>query len=118
MTPEQLRLARITDKAGNWDSIPEIFADLTGARGRRAGDYHDAVVHVLERHGFLVRREFPVAMGNGRAGRIDVVASRPDAVLALELDNRTPRPKSIRKLDIFRLEFLCATTAILLRNPA
>lgn len=87
---------------------------LSGIRGDHAGDYHDNVEYALIEAGWSVRREYAVVIGDGLGGRVDIVAQRHKTRIALELDNRTPRGKSLIKLTGFPPE---VRTAVLLRNP-
>lgn len=98
---------------GPWSSFQVLRDRLQEITGRRAGDYHDSVVEFLKARGWRVFREYAVA-ANGRGGRVDVVAFRDDVNLALELDNRSPRERSIEKLKLFPASWL---TGILLRDP-
>lgn len=82
---------------------------VMGARGKRAADFHDACEIILRRSGWDVSREYPVP-----GGRIDIVATDGDHTVALELDNRRPRKKSITKLQSLPGRWI---TGVLLRNP-
>lgn len=60
---------------------------------------HDFVVARLTESGFDVTRELWVAeRGDGSTGRVDVYAERADGNLAIEIDRRSPRAKSVAKL--------------------
>ena len=74
---------------------------------------HKLVSSTLINLGFDVTNEYPVTdRGDGRRGRIDVFAERNGCRIAIEIDQSTPRVKSVFKLksieNCFRL--------ILLRN--
>lgn len=91
------------------------MALLQKIRGRHARDFHDAVEKFFRSRGWEVHREYGVSMGYGNAGYIDLVAAKNGIQIALELDNRSPRGKSILKLETLpESEWL---TAVLLRNP-
>ena len=65
--------------------------------------FHDGIEAALRRRGFVVRREAEVSIReSGRGpGRIDLLAQYHGGFVALELDNRSPRSKSIDKLRAF-----------------
>ena len=115
-------LPRIIRKRGNWGRIPQLRLLLEHVRAKHAACYHDAVVSLLEAEGWFTKREYGVTFPSGRKGRVDVVAMKPgtgpwnpDLWLALELDNRSPRRKSIIKLEQFPEAYWI--TGILLRDP-
>lgn len=67
--------------------------------GYDAAETHRMIGRALERIGFQVRNEYPVAdRGDGHSGRIDIYAVRGTEVLALESDWQSPREKSAFKL--------------------
>lgn len=67
-----------------------------------APSMHAEIAKSLSRAGFAVELEYPVAnIGNGRRGRIDLVARSSEGNVAIELDTRRPRAKSILKLNTF-----------------
>jgi hypothetical protein len=67
-----------------------------------AREMQEEVSRALERAGFLVTLEFSTAkLGDSRNGRIDIVASKQGQNVAIELDCRTPRLRSIKKLKLF-----------------
>lgn len=60
------------------------------------------VGRALEQAGFLVFLEFSTAkIGDTKNGRIDIVARKDGQHVAIELDCRTPRMRSIKKLKLF-----------------
>lgn len=60
---------------------------------------HDLVIERLENRGYLCEREYTVKdRGDGRVGRIDVLARKEAHILAIEIDRLTPRDKSVFKL--------------------
>lgn len=88
---------------------------MADIKAKHAADYHDEMVGFLESLGWCVKREFPVVLPNETGGRVDIVADHPLGFrIALELDNRTPRGKSILKLETFPARVQCA---VILRNP-
>jgi hypothetical protein len=92
-------------------TIREMFEQLTVPDDAAGGQ--DAVMALLKKHGYVCSSEFPIAdRGDGRRGYIDVYAARDGVRLAIEIDNRSPRKKSIVKLN--RLPH--ATRIILLRG--
>lgn len=109
------RYYALTRMTGAWDHFQGTARALVEVQGRHAADFHDNVCAALHHLGWTVTREYHVALPNDRGGRIDVLARRRGWVLALELDNRTPRGKSILKLECLTGENLL--TAVLLRNP-
>jgi hypothetical protein len=63
---------------------------------------HEEVSFWLEAAGFFVENEFPTKeLGDDRAGRIDIVASYKRGSVAIELDCRRPRTRSLKKLRLF-----------------
>lgn len=106
--------SRVYLVGGGWARHAGTLYALTLVRGVHASDYHDAICLRLEQMGWTARREFAVVFGDGQGGRIDVVADRDGDRIALELDNRTPRGKSILKLMTMPKH---VPTAVLLRSP-
>lgn len=79
------------------DSLYQLFSTLTVTDNARIA--HEEVVQFLERHGFKCEKEhFVIDRGDGRRGRVDVYAVRGNLKLAIEIDERTIRKKSIFKL--------------------
>ena len=99
---------------GEWSQLSDLVHALSGVRCKHAAVYHDQVAELLIRQGWQVKREFPVLIGDGVHGMVDIVADRDGLRIALELDNRTPRGKSLVKLATFQADVF---TAVLLRNP-
>lgn len=62
---------------------------------------HDAIESALIETGLQVYREHRVDLGNNQFGYIDLVVSDGSEWAAIEIDKRTPRGKSIRKLRRF-----------------
>lgn len=104
---------RLIRMRGPWYGHGSLIDALCDVRGNHASDYHDAVEQVLLARGWSVRREYAVASA-GRGGRIDLVGMKGRYLLALELDNRTPRGRSIEKLEGLGSQWM---TGVLLRNP-
>jgi DNA-binding transcriptional ArsR family regulator len=71
---------------------------------------HDAIEIALRGCRFQTTREVKVAdRGDGRPGRIDLVAGRDNTMIAIEIDRESVRPKSLHKLsqvDAFKLVVL------------
>lgn len=64
-----------------------------------ADELHSAAEAALAASGFSCTREFEVGdRGDGRPGRLDLLAERTGLTLAIEIDRKTPRQKSIHKL--------------------
>lgn len=100
---------------GDWSDLAALRAILEGVRGHKyAAAYHDAIEGVLRDEGWQVAREWPIVFAEGRGGKIDIVARYCSTVIALELDNVTPRGKSILKLEAMPKHVPCA---VLVRNP-
>ena len=108
-------LKHIGWKRGDWEGLQPHLAAMGDIKAKHAADYHDKIVELLESFGWSVRREYPVVLPNETGGRVDIVADHSLGFrIALELDNRSPRGKSIIKLGTFPAHVLCA---IILRNP-
>lgn len=111
--PVSIEPARLV-QVGAWHpALQGTTRSLCSIREKYACTYHDAVEKCLARLGWAVRREYPVVV-NGRGGRVDIVAEWSGITLALELDNRSPRGKSILKLTALPLDW---NKGVLLRNP-
>lgn len=80
----------------------------------RASQFQEAIQEALEGAGWAVRREVDVPamrLGNGRCGRVDLVGERAGVRIAIELDRRSPRQKSLRKLAL-----IDATRVVIVRR--
>jgi hypothetical protein len=62
-----------------------------------AAMFHRGLQEELRREGCRSRREFKVELFGDRDGRVDLLVTEP-FLIAIELDRRRPRRKSIRKL--------------------
>jgi len=68
-----------------------------------AAAVHSASIEALEEGGFSVSPEYTVAIPDKeRSGRIDIVATLKDGRVAIEIDARKPRRKSLLKLKLFQ----------------
>ena len=64
-----------------------------------AAECHNEVISLMQSHGFVCQREYPVDnRGDGHGGRIDIYASRDDRLYAIEIDRNSARDKSVFKL--------------------
>lgn len=97
-------------------SLPrEVSEDICSVAPSEARRFVRRVMGVLRRHGYSVRREVPVPnRGDGRSGRVDIVATCDGSTVAIEVDRCAPRGKSLVKLSWFPDEVTCA---IVLREP-
>ena len=105
---------RITYMRGDWSGFEDLIDALLQCRGACARRFHERVEEAMTALGFVVVKEWAVAFSNGQGGRVDVVAFRANRAVALELDNRSPRQKSVAKLRMFPKTF---ATAVILRDP-
>ena len=63
-------------------------------------------VSYLEKLGFTCQIEHYVKdRGDGKRGRIDIIAKKNGKTIAIEFDNKTPRKKSLYKLNHFDADF-------------
>ena len=70
--------------------------------------FHDAVYDLLLEQGYECKYEYPIPNG-----RIDILVILPnDELVAIELDNRTPRSKNILKTEGLNMRFIS-----ILRDP-
>lgn len=94
-------------------NIPEDLIELAGQLKptEKADEWHDYVQGKIERLGYQTRREVPCKFPDGRDGRIDLVAERDGIQVAIELDYRTPRKKSVLKVQTY------PRGMVLLRDP-
>ncbi len=68
---------------------------------------HRDVVNYLTQRGFKCQCEYVLTnRGDGHKGRIDLIAIKNDIKLAIEIDCRTPRLNSIRKLKQMPKEYI------------
>jgi len=81
-------------QGGRYDE--HMFDDL--AVSDDAALAHHQTVAFLISLGYHVQLEVEIRV-EGRNGRIDLVATKGDEVLAVELDRRSPRKKSLVKLE-------------------
>lgn len=80
-----------------------------------ARDMHYAVETALHRCGWSTDREVRVDYRrDGRIGHVDIVAYRNGVSVAIEMDHRTPRKKSLAKLASLKGEV--ALRAVTLRS--
>lgn len=76
--------------------MENIFKTKTTNHAKTA---QNEIVKHLESQGFKCISEYKVnSRGDDRSGRIDIVAIKGELKLAIEVDNVTPRNKSIFKL--------------------
>lgn len=79
-----------------------------------ARGFQEAVAARLRASGWTVRSEVPVSSrGDGRRGRVDLVAERDGEVVAIECDRLSPREKSLAKLRAM----VADARLVLLRTP-
>lgn len=75
----------------------ELFDSLTVPDNAKQA--HEAVIERLESYGYVCEREYAVKnRGDGKAGRIDILARNETHIMAIEIDRLTPRDKSVFKL--------------------
>lgn len=88
-------------------ATPKLVADVVRALERMrpvaddASIVHAASIRALRAAGFSVDAEVYVALGEGRGGRFDLVVEKNGARVAIELDARRPRRRSVEKLKSF-----------------
>lgn len=73
----------------------------TPARPDNASVFHKYLEEQLRRANIATVREVRVPRGPTRTGRIDIVATREDEKVAIEVDWLKPRLKSLAKLRLF-----------------
>lgn len=79
---------------------PDVANALRDAIGDNAKTFHESTAGNLASIGFTVTNEFRVPnRGDGHAGFVDIVATRGDINLAIECDWKSPRKKSLFKLN-------------------
>lgn len=98
----------VREVMGDLRSDHAVYADA-------ARDFHGEVEAMLRvEGGWSVRREVVVQdRGDGRRGKIDLVATKDGRTVAIELDCRSPRAKSLRKLEAFNAH----ERIVILRRP-
>lgn len=64
-------------------------------------NFEDKIVSILSNLGKVRRQVVVNDRGDGRRGRIDIVAEINGKVIAIEIDRKSPRKKSIFKLHNF-----------------
>lgn len=101
----------------------KLFIDLLSLLPVEAYDsaraFHDEIEKALRYRGFAVDREVSIKYLVGRSerrGRIDLVACFGTFKMAVELDNRTARKKSIEKVKAWAAEN-GGYGYVVLRNP-
>lgn len=94
-------------------NVPEDLTQLPERLrgGRYANEWQDYVQSEVEKLGYVVRREVPCFTKDFGNGRIDLVAEKGGFEIAIELDNRTPRWKSVSKIKTY------PAGMVLLRQP-
>jgi hypothetical protein len=88
------------------------FVNSLNPSGKSAKAWQIWVQLKLISLGYKCELEVPVYYQNGRKGRVDIVATKGNEVVAIECDNRTPRSNSIAKI---KENFACGM--VLLRDP-
>lgn len=77
-------------------------------------DLHSEIIQILTENGYKCTKEVKVPnRGDGRGGRIDVVASKVGEKVAIEIDRKTPRKKSLYKLS----HYDCDARYVVTREP-
>lgn len=78
-------------------NIPLLFSGLIVSNDSHLA--HSQVVAHLRAQGWACQREYSVAdRGDGHPGAIDILAAKQGVLLAIEIDRKSPRQKSIVKL--------------------
>ena len=82
------------------DYVPqEVVETLLCTKGENAKAFHDDAEMLLSSK-WMTRREYWVPdRGDGSAGRVDLVVYYNGLPVGIELDNKTPRKKSLFKLE-------------------
>lgn len=86
----------------------EVPADLMALIERldkngNALEWHRYVEAEIKKIGYETEREVPCLLENMDGGRIDLVVYKDGKSIAIELDNRTPRTKSIEKVKTYQI---------------
>jgi hypothetical protein len=101
---EEKKASAVCSSADLFDADPRYLAiygvvcEIPPEQRTDAGDFHRSVEAGLRRAGLSVRREVEVPYLDGTTGRIDLVVDGGGRQIAIELDNRTGRGKSLIKL--------------------
>ena len=88
-------------------STPTLVAEAVAIMKRlrsipdTAAQSHYRVMAAFQQAGWNVMPEYRIDLPDGRRGRIDLVVETPGAMIAIEIDTRKPREKSLRKLALF-----------------
>jgi hypothetical protein len=115
--PRTMDLGPIPPKSAcEADELKKFESGLKKFGGEGSASLHVFAEELLADGGWEVVREYPVAdRGDGRRGKVDLVATKkfPDGSLswAIELDWKTPREKSLHKL-----QQIDATRIVVLRE--
>ena len=77
--------------------IIELFKGIIITDHAKTAQYE--IADHLRKNGYDVELEYPISnRGDGRGGRIDIVATNQSDKLAIEVDRSSPRLKSMEKL--------------------
>ena len=105
-----------------FEPAPPKRQRVNNGKPRDAYVFQEHYLLLLRRLGFYVQAEVPCPVlnkdGTRRDGRIDLVASKGDCVVAYELDAKRPRLNSINKLMAFACTeawVVCRTSGIIER---
>lgn len=92
--------------------VPEDLIEMSSRLyiTEKADEWHNYVQNEIEKIGYKTQREV-LCKYDEKEGRIDLVASKDGKEIAIELDYRTPRTKSIKKVRCY------PAGMILLRDP-
>lgn len=93
--------------------VPIDLMELAGTLmpTETASEWQDYVENEIRNIGYDTKREVYCKIDEDRNGRLDLVASKNGIEIAIELDYRTPREKSIKKVK----QYKCGM--VLLRDP-
>ena len=96
-----------------WGNVPDdlIILSYLLTPTEKAWEWHDYVQKEIRKLGYETRREVFVYIGNGKTGRLDLVAKKDGIEIAIELDYRVPRKKSVLKIKTYKIGM------VLLRDP-
>lgn len=84
--------------------MQECFKELQGKNFENTSSKEFEIIarDILSKNGFFIKRQFPVAdRGDGKRGRIDFVCFKNFKTYAIEIDRKSPRKKSIFKLQVY-----------------